>query len=127
MEAHYSHKISNTAPGGWIEHVEQDIGMFCDDDTLPADSMLRGLKETFIECAEKAGRPLDTMDKMKSRIEEAGFINLQHQDYKLPIGTWPKLQVWKDAGRVCKKQFMVGMDGWFVFLFPESGTNTYWF
>lgn len=37
---------------------------------------------------------------MRRDIEEAGFINLDEKDYKVPVGTWPKLQVYKDAGQV---------------------------
>lgn len=116
----YRHTYDNLAPGGWIEHVEQDVGIYCDDDTLPKDSILREWKEIFIGCAERADRPLDTYDHMKDRIEAVGFTNVHYQDYKLPVGTWPKLGVYKDAGRVCRSQFMLGMEGWGMFLLTKA-------
>lgn len=103
------------SPGGWIEQVEQDVGIYCDDDTLPSDSILVPLREMFIKAAARSGRPLDTMLQMRSRIEAAGFVNVQQQDYKMPIGTWPKLQVYKDAGKANRLQIRSGMEGWYVF------------
>lgn len=104
---------SNTAPGGWIEHVEQEIGIYCDDGTLPEESILnKEFKAMFTACAQRADRPLDTMDHMKDWIGDAGFTNVQYQDYKLPLGPWPKLQVYKDAGRVTARQFKTGIEGW---------------
>lgn len=104
------------APGGWIEQVESDVGQYCDDDTLPSDSLLVPWREMFIKAASRAGRPLDTMTHMRSRIEAAGFVNVQQQDYKMPIGTWPKLQVYKDAGKVNRLQMKSGLEGWYVSL-----------
>lgn len=111
-DALYERIYNNTAPGGWIEQVEQDVGVYCDDDTLPEDSILRTWKELFIDCGARAGRPLDTRDRIEDRVRAAGFISVQSTDYKLPLGEWPKLQVYKDAGRVYKTMCNVGMDGW---------------
>lgn len=92
--------------------MEKDIGMFCKDGALPKDSLVAGFNEKFLGCAGRADRLLDMMDQMRSRIEDSGFINVHYQNYKLPLETLPKLQVYKDAGRVCAKQFKIGMDGW---------------
>lgn len=91
--------------------MEQDGGIYCDDDTLPKDPILTEGKELFLGCSTRAGRPLDMMDRIEESIRAAGFINVQHTDYKLLLGDWPKLQVYKDAGRVCRNEFKIGMDG----------------
>lgn len=44
---------SNLEPGGWIEQVEMDVGMFCDDDTLPSDSILH-YRHMFLDCSRAA-------------------------------------------------------------------------
>lgn len=51
----------------------------------------------FKSIAQNADRPLDTCFEMRSRIEAARFINVHQRDYKCPIGTWPRLPVYKDA------------------------------
>lgn len=62
----------------------------------------------FLRCAKMAGRELDTTDHLIRRIEAAGFTNVQSQDYKMPIGTWPKHPIYKDAGRVNMVQMKTG-------------------
>lgn len=59
------------------------------------------------------------MEKMRERIEEAGFINIHQQDYKMPIGSWPKIQVYKDAGRLCKQQTEAGSHGFCLWLLTK--------
>lgn len=102
------------------------VGIFCDDGTLPVDSVLSTWGADMTACAERAGRPVDTMDTMRERIEEAGFINVQQQDYKMPVGTWPKLQVYKDAGRANKEQLLNGLEGYCMFLLTKFGAPKPW-
>ena len=54
----------------------------------------------FLKAGARPGRPLDTTERMRSRSEAAGFTNIQKQDYKMPLGTWPKHHVYRDARRV---------------------------
>ena len=83
------------------------------DDSMPKDSVL-DWKDMFIKLGEASGRPFDVRARMEQCIKDAGFINIQTQDYRVSMGTWPKLQVYKDAGRANKTQIAVGMEGWYV-------------
>ena len=51
---------------------------------------------------------------MRSRIEAAGFTNIQQQDYKMPLGTLPKHPVYRDAGRVNIQMLKNGLEGAFL-------------
>ena len=106
----YQQAYDNLEPAGWIDHIENDIDIFCDDDSMPSDSTFAEEKyrSMFLGCAEKAGKELDTTDHLQRRIEEAGFSNVQVQDYKMPLGNWPKHPVYKDAGRVNLVQMKIG-------------------
>lgn len=66
----------------------------------------------FREIAEASGRPFDVTERMENRIRATGFTNIQRQEYKVPIGTWPQLKVYKDAGRAAKAQQLQGIEGW---------------
>lgn len=110
---------SNLVPGGWIEVLEQDISIYSDDSSLASGSIL-------IECAilthrpaEKAGRPVDTYEKVLPRIEAAGFTNIQTQEYKMPMGAWPKHPTWKDVGKVNKDAISRGLRGGACFYSPR--------
>ena len=58
----------------------------------------------------KAGRPFNTYETMKDSIEAAGFTNFKEKIYKVPIGTWAKHPIYKDAGRFNEEQFREGME-----------------
>ena len=123
----YKKAYENLQPGGWIEQVEGDIGFCSDDGSLPADSLLSSQWRTmYLPMAERAGRPMDMADTMRASIEEAGFINVHQQEYKAPLGDWPRLQVYKDAGRVNKKQILSGLEGWLMYFLTQHGDPTPW-
>lgn len=93
--------------------------MYSDDSSLPSDSVLIECATLTHRAAEKAGRPVDTYEKVLPRIEAAGFTNIQTQEYKMPMGAWPKHPTWKDAGRVNKDVYKRGIEGWCMFLFTK--------
>lgn len=55
------------------------------------------------------GRPVGNLPTMRKGIEEAGFVNAREQDYKFPVGTWPKNNVMKEPGRLNLEQIDIGM------------------
>ena len=60
---------------------------------------------------DKMGKSARTWSTMKDSIEAAGFTNAQVQWYKVPLGDWAKNPVFKEAGRLFKKQVLQGMEG----------------
>lgn len=72
-------KHRNLVPGGWIEEVETSVGAYCDEGTISPDSLLAKSGPMFLEPAEKMGKPLEAIDKCRSRIEAAGFINVHER------------------------------------------------
>ncbi|KAK0124109.1 hypothetical protein ONS95_009092 [Cadophora gregata] len=122
----YKECYDNLAPGGWIEEVELDVRVMSDDDSLDPNSILAGWGPNFLGCAERAGRPLDTQLTMKSSIEKAGFVNVQDKLYKCPLGSWPALKVFKDAGKVNMEHWKAGLEGWAMFLLTKFGEPTPW-
>ena len=71
--------------------------------------------------SERAGRPFDAYEKTRGRLEAAGFTSIQEQEYKCPLGTWPKHPIYRDCGRVKAQEVKTGMEGWYVHnLHPNS-------
>lgn len=50
------------------------------------------MASVVMPCGVAAGKDLETHNKLQSRIEEAGFINVHTTNYKVPIGKWSRLQ-----------------------------------
>ncbi|KAK4543436.1 hypothetical protein LTR36_005579 [Oleoguttula mirabilis] len=122
----YRKCYENLAPGGWIEEVELDVRVMCDDDSLPPDSFIAGWGQNFLGCADRAGRSLATQTMMKSKIERAGFVNVQDQLFKCPIGAWPRNKTFKEAGRINYHHWSSGLDGWAMFLLTKFGAPQPW-
>lgn len=79
----------------------------------------------FKRLGQKAGRPIDNYSTMRSGIEAAGFVNVHQQDYKCPIGAWPSLPVYKDAGKMSMQQFKAGMEGWVMMILTRVSHYDY--
>ncbi|KAK5238302.1 hypothetical protein LTR96_005988 [Exophiala xenobiotica] len=113
-------------PGGYIEQLELDVRVMSDDGSLDPDSLLAGWGQNFLDCAQRAGRGLDTQLTMKAKIEAAGFVDVQEHLYKCPIGSWPKDKLLKDAGRINLAHWSSGLEGWAMFLLTRWGAPEPW-
>lgn len=105
---------------------QPDIMMKCDDGTLPRDSILHVWGKTMAKCNDNAGRPADTVDTMRARIEKAGFINVQEKEYLCPIGGWHPDPTLRDAGIIGREVFNSGAEGWVLWLLTNYGLPEPW-
>lgn len=78
------------------------------------------------KCNENAGRPADTYETMRGRIERSGFINVQQKDYMCPIGGWHPDPTLRDAGVIGKEVFKSGAEGWVMWLLTNYGLPEPW-
>jgi SAM-dependent methyltransferase len=106
----------NLNPGGWVEFQDY-IGRYSsDDDTLGLVPAMTEWRRQLSEASEKAGKPLNIADEFKRLFQEAGFVHVQEERYKVglpvdisninvsnlmqgPIGTWAKGKTNKELGR----------------------------
>jgi len=51
-----------------------------------------------IEAANKVGREPSPGPKLEKWVSDAGFVNIRHHVFKLPLGPWPKDPVLKEIG-----------------------------
>ena len=81
---------SHVKPGGWAEFQDLDIKFYSDDNTLKDDSALSTWLRQSEEAVTMIGRTLSPGPHLKGWIEAAGFVNVRHEVFKLPVGLWPK-------------------------------------
>ncbi|OCK93441.1 S-adenosyl-L-methionine-dependent methyltransferase [Cenococcum geophilum 1.58] len=122
----YGKCFANIEPGGWIEQVEGDVRVLCDDDTLPADSSMASWGPQFLSCGERSCRKLDTIDTFMARIKKAGFVDVHEQEYKFPVGPWAKNKVYKELGKINMMHWDAGLEGWALWLLTKYGSPTPW-
>lgn len=79
---------------------------------MPADSILASFHKTLGDASDASGRVMFVTDTMRSKIEAAGFINVQERNFKGPIGGWAKHPVYRDSGRHAMVSMKAGFEGW---------------
>jgi hypothetical protein len=100
--------------GGWIEQYEIEIDANTDDNSELPGSEIRYLSDLKAEMALVSGRDFQISSKMKQLIEEAGFVDVQEQKVKLPLGPWASDSKMKDLGRFFERFYKTGLQGWLM-------------
>ncbi|KAK1773003.1 S-adenosyl-L-methionine-dependent methyltransferase [Copromyces sp. CBS 386.78] len=95
----YKEAYRCTKPGGWIEHLDSDVHFVCLDGTMPKDSAIAQWGHIWTEVERKAGVIANMLDgHMENGIKEAGFTNVQIEDYLAPTAPWPTDERQKQIG-----------------------------
>jgi hypothetical protein len=66
------------------------------------------------------------MRTFSESIEKAGFEDTHIQEYKWPIGPWPKDKQLKEAGAVNFQHWLSGMEGYGMWLLTKFGDPVPW-
>ncbi|KAH7157274.1 S-adenosyl-L-methionine-dependent methyltransferase [Dactylonectria estremocensis] len=90
--------FKNLAPGGYAELQEIDIVCKSDDGTLTDDHALFKAIELCCQAAEKFGREFQELEKLKTLMAEAGFVDVVETPLKWPSNTWPAEKRLKEIG-----------------------------
>ncbi|KIX02322.1 uncharacterized protein Z518_08263 [Rhinocladiella mackenziei CBS 650.93] len=86
-------------PGGFLELAMTNPATRCDDGSRDLEhSYFAYSGKLFYEVTQKMGSPLDAMDQWEAQFAEAGFVDIQHFDLKVPMGPWAKDQRLKKIG-----------------------------
>ncbi|KAJ5772571.1 hypothetical protein N7520_003100 [Penicillium odoratum] len=112
----YKRIYDNLRPGGWIEQLEACPCIDSDDESIPADSILRSWFPNMKACGTAAGRDVMILDTMADSIRAAGFVEVHEKPYKWPIGAWARDRRFKEAGMINFQHWMGGMEGWSMWL-----------
>ena len=85
-------------PGGWAEmqdlsYVWYRNGRVCSDEW--AWMRARALREG----ARRKGLDMDAGRNLKRRMKEAGFVDVQTREYRIPYGTW-QADEWPETRRI---------------------------
>lgn len=73
--------ILNVGTGGgvWIEQLEPNTKVWCDDGTLQANAVFVNWGDILEPAFAASGKRIDTEEKMRARIEAAGYINVHEK------------------------------------------------
>lgn len=71
----------------------------------------------FIDACDKIGRDARPGPKLENWVKEAGFVNVVHQRFKMPLGAWPKDPHYKDVGMCNLIQTLEGSEAFTMRVF----------
>ncbi|KAG5806455.1 hypothetical protein H9Q74_010033 [Fusarium xylarioides] len=94
-------------PGGYIESYEPSSRVESDDGTVQPGSALSQWEKFFVEGGRKIGRPFTIFEENIQRegMREAGFVDIQEQNFKNPVGGWPKDPKQRSVGQFMQAAF----------------------
>jgi hypothetical protein len=107
-------------PGGWMESHELFTTLYCDDGTLPDNSPFLEWTRYQDDAAMRLGKPLRIANKLKKWYEQAGFVDVHEEVYKLPVNGWPKDPQFKMLGRFWEDSLLGGLQGFSLALFNRA-------
>lgn len=71
-------------PGGYLEIQEFEVWFYSQtDEGLPKDSAILKWQQLIKEASTQFGRPLNYASSFQPHLEEAGFVDLQTQTFKV--------------------------------------------
>ncbi|KIX07729.1 uncharacterized protein Z518_02383 [Rhinocladiella mackenziei CBS 650.93] len=116
----YKQSFDNMNSGGWIEQLEIEIKASTDDDSDRPGSHIKRICALHTELGAASGREFDIAATMKEHIEQAGFVDVQQQRLKLPLGPWPSDPKMKEVGRLFERFYKTGLQGWLLHICTRS-------
>ncbi|KAK6360158.1 hypothetical protein TWF730_006310 [Orbilia blumenaviensis] len=109
--------FTTVKPGGYVEILEPDSTLRCDDGTLLEDSALVQWNKLFISAADANGTSVIGSPNYKDYFRDAGFTEITQEVFKLPNSPWPKDPHMKEIGGYHMATFMEGLEGLSLFFF----------
>ncbi|KAM5347371.1 hypothetical protein ACJ41O_010376 [Fusarium nematophilum] len=105
-------------PGGWIESHEATPDIGSDDGSVVPTSAMGQWGQIFFEGGRRLQRPFSILeDKLQTEgMKEAGFVNIDEEDIKVPIGGWPQDSKLKEAGQYFQAAILQDIEGTLMFI-----------
>jgi hypothetical protein len=105
-------------PGAYFEQAEISVVPKSEDGSINGTYMDQW-GPLALEGGVKFGKPFSIAEDSEQLIKKAGFVNVNYQTFKWPIGTWPKDLKLKRIGAYNRLAWQEGMEGWAMYLFTH--------
>lgn len=83
-----------------------------DDGSIVPGDMWSELATLAVDSSERFGKPLQIVDKMATRIAEAGFVEVIEKKFNWPVGPWSSDLKLKEIGKWNQYSWEEGLEGW---------------
>ncbi|GIJ88084.1 hypothetical protein Asppvi_007000 [Aspergillus pseudoviridinutans] len=104
--------FKNLAPAGWFEFADADLIVCCDDGTIKEAKNLLEANRLICDASARFGKTMGTANQHKQRLEDAGFINVREEIYKIPLSPWAKDPKLKELGKFHQVNMIESLDAY---------------
>jgi len=102
----YRQAYRSLKPGGWMEMQEHECWLNSDDDTINNAPWCREWIQNVDIASTKVGKRLNVAHLHRQWMIDAGFMDVEQDVHKIPIGSWPKNKKLKEIGRIQRVQMI---------------------
>ena len=81
-----------TKPGGYTEFQEYNLRVYSEDGSLTPEHAEREWNDLGCGACVSFGKDPEPGPKIEGWMKDAGFADVYHERFRLPIGPWPKDQ-----------------------------------
>ncbi|ETN45768.1 uncharacterized protein HMPREF1541_09601 [Cyphellophora europaea CBS 101466] len=100
----------NLISGGWYEMQEMTVEMEFADESDPNESDVSKWLKLLDEATEKVGRRLNCAADLEAMFRNAGFVEVQHEEVKIPFGRWPEETDQRTLGMFSLMSYVDGLE-----------------
>ncbi|GIK01893.1 hypothetical protein Aspvir_005934 [Aspergillus viridinutans] len=104
--------FKNLAPAGWFEFADADLIVCCDDGTVKEAKNLLEANRLVRDASARFGKVMGTASQHKQRLEDAGFVNIHEEIYKIPLSPWAKNPKLKELGKFQQVNMLESLDAY---------------
>ncbi|KAF4833798.1 Secondary metabolism regulator laeA [Colletotrichum tropicale] len=109
--------FANTNPGGWAEFQDWDLLYRSDDGSYTEKHQTHKMLNMFFDACKIIGREARPGPLITQWLEDAGFVNIVHHRYPIPVGPWARDAHYKDIGMMNLHQVLDGLEAFNLRLF----------
>ncbi|KAJ0377293.1 hypothetical protein COL26b_004484 [Colletotrichum chrysophilum] len=109
--------FANTNPGGWAEFQDWDLLYRSDDGSYNEKHQTHQMLNMFFDACKIIGREARPGPLIPQWLEGAGFVNIVHHRYPIPVGPWARDPHYKDIGMMNLHQVLDGLEAFNLRLF----------
>ncbi|KAM0546460.1 hypothetical protein ACHAPJ_010816 [Fusarium lateritium] len=106
-------------PGGYLEWGEINPTICSDDGTTDGVSAIQEWNELFRKGSEVAQRGFCEVENDLQLLPAAGFVDVKHVDYKVPIGSWAKDKRLRQVGEFLRETIENDLEGYTTVLWHD--------
>ena len=111
--------FQHVKPGGWLEMVDLDLEYTSPDGSLTEDSFCRRVNKNYLDAMRKSGTEPCPGPRLEGWMREAGFVDLHHEKFHMPCGTWPLDERLKEIGAWNYLQMIEGLEAFHTAVFTR--------